>query len=100
MKLLLCSGDTSLNKNFIEQYLVSWFSVVGQVIGLKTPLGMLDNIVSNNSQIKWSYGIEMKEGMCLQLSMVESCSRKSHICRRCIVILLFDTLNTSMSLTI
>ncbi|XP_058743415.1 ubiquitin-like-conjugating enzyme ATG10 isoform X2 [Vicia villosa] len=48
MKLLLC-GDTSLNKNFIEQYLVSWFSVVGQVVGLKTPLGMLDDIVSNNS---------------------------------------------------
>lgn len=48
MKLLLC-GDTCLNKNFIEQYLVSWFSVVGQVVGLKTPLGMLDNIVSNNS---------------------------------------------------
>ncbi|CAI8608296.1 unnamed protein product [Vicia faba] len=48
MKLLLCR-DTSLNKNFIEQYLVSWFSVVGQVVGLKTPLGMLDNIVSNNS---------------------------------------------------
>lgn len=76
MKLLLCGGDTSLNNNLVQQYLVSWFSVVGQVVGLKTPLGMLDNKVSNNSQIKWSYGIETKEGMCLQLSMVESCSRK------------------------
>ncbi|KAI5423101.1 hypothetical protein KIW84_046191, partial [Lathyrus oleraceus] len=52
MKLLLCGGDTSLNNNLVQQYLVSWFSVVGQVVGLKTPLGMLDNIVSNNSQIK------------------------------------------------
>lgn len=48
MKLLF-HGDTSSNKNFIEQYLVSWFSVVGQVVGLKTPLAMLDNIVSNDS---------------------------------------------------
>ncbi|XP_004510188.1 ubiquitin-like-conjugating enzyme ATG10 [Cicer arietinum] len=46
---LLCNNNTSLNKNFIEQYLVSWFSVVGQVVGLKTPLGMLDTVVSNES---------------------------------------------------
>lgn len=50
MKLLFC-GDSSLNKNgfVIEQYLVSWFSVIGQVVGLKIPLEMLDPVVSNDS---------------------------------------------------
>jgi ubiquitin-like-conjugating enzyme ATG10 len=46
MKLLL-SSDTykSSNKNFIEQYLVSWFSVVGQAVGLKMSLEMLNIVV-------------------------------------------------------
>lgn len=50
MKLLFL-GDTSLNKNgfVIEQYLVSWFSVIGQVIGLKIPSGMMDTAVANYS---------------------------------------------------
>ncbi|KAK7386222.1 hypothetical protein VNO78_26283 [Psophocarpus tetragonolobus] len=50
MKLLF-GGDLSLNKNsfIIEQYLVSWFSVIGQVVGLKIPLEMVDTVVSNNS---------------------------------------------------
>ncbi|CAL0324381.1 unnamed protein product [Lupinus luteus] len=50
MKLLFHS-DTSLNKNGfgIEQYLVSWFSVIGQVVGLKIPLGMMDIVVANHS---------------------------------------------------
>ncbi|XP_045788804.1 ubiquitin-like-conjugating enzyme ATG10 [Trifolium pratense] len=42
MKLLLSDTYTSSNKNFIEQYLVSWFSVVGQVVGLKISLEMLN----------------------------------------------------------
>ncbi|KAK7301471.1 hypothetical protein RJT34_12336 [Clitoria ternatea] len=47
---LLFSSDTTTNKNDvdIEQYLVSWFSVVGQVVGLKIPLEMLETI-SNDS---------------------------------------------------
>ncbi|KAG5071786.1 hypothetical protein JHK86_006997 [Glycine max] len=50
MKLLFHS-DSSLNKNgfVIEQYLISWFSVIGQVVGLKIPLEMLDTVVSNDS---------------------------------------------------
>ncbi|RDX78058.1 Ubiquitin-like-conjugating enzyme ATG10 [Mucuna pruriens] len=50
MKLLFY-GDSSLNKSgfVIEQYLISWFSVIGQVVGLKTPLEMLDTVVSNDS---------------------------------------------------
>ncbi|KAE9611154.1 hypothetical protein Lalb_Chr07g0194661 [Lupinus albus] len=50
MKLLF-QNDTSLNKNgfVIEQYLVSWFSVIGQVVGLKIPLGMMDTNVANHS---------------------------------------------------
>ncbi|KAK2965803.1 hypothetical protein RJ640_025312, partial [Escallonia rubra] len=42
MKLLFAS-DASVAKDGVvaEQYLVSWFSVVGQVVGLKTPLEML-----------------------------------------------------------
>ncbi|XP_015947706.1 ubiquitin-like-conjugating enzyme ATG10 isoform X2 [Arachis duranensis] len=45
MKLLFL-GDTALNKNgfVIEHYLVSWFSVIGQVVGLKIPLGMLETV--------------------------------------------------------
>ncbi|KAJ6329627.1 hypothetical protein OIU76_005010 [Salix suchowensis] len=40
---LLCLGDEVAAKNglAIELYLVSWFSVVGQVVGLKTPLEMV-----------------------------------------------------------
>ncbi|RZC02635.1 Ubiquitin-like-conjugating enzyme ATG10 isoform E [Glycine soja] len=50
MKLLF-NGDSSLNKKdfVIEQYLVSWFSAIGLVVGLKMPLEMLDTVVSNNS---------------------------------------------------
>ncbi|XP_047172368.1 ubiquitin-like-conjugating enzyme ATG10 isoform X1 [Vigna umbellata] len=50
MKLLF-DGDSSLNRNglVIERYLVSWFSVIGQVVGLKIPLEMLDTVVSNDS---------------------------------------------------
>ncbi|TKY68786.1 Ubiquitin-conjugating enzyme ATG10 [Spatholobus suberectus] len=50
MKLLFY-GDSSSNKIgfVIEQYLVSWFSVIGQVVGLKIPLEMLDAVVSNDS---------------------------------------------------
>ncbi|XP_020226823.1 ubiquitin-like-conjugating enzyme ATG10 isoform X2 [Cajanus cajan] len=50
MKLLFY-GDSSLNKtgSVIEQYLVSWFSVIGQVVGLKLPLEMLDTVASNDS---------------------------------------------------
>ncbi|XP_068478470.1 ubiquitin-like-conjugating enzyme ATG10 isoform X2 [Phaseolus vulgaris] len=48
---LLYEGDSSLNRNgfIIEHYLVSWFSVIGQVVGLKIPLEMLDTVVSNAS---------------------------------------------------
>ncbi|KAK7382776.1 hypothetical protein VNO80_01838 [Phaseolus coccineus] len=48
---LLYDGDSSLNRNgfVIEHYLVSWFSVIGQVVGLKIPLEMLDTVVSNTS---------------------------------------------------
>jgi len=48
---LLYDGDSSLNRNgfVIEHYLVSWFSVIGQVVGLKIPLEMLDTVVSNDS---------------------------------------------------
>uniref|UniRef100_A0A6N2MBR5 Ubiquitin-like-conjugating enzyme ATG10 n=1 Tax=Salix viminalis TaxID=40686 RepID=A0A6N2MBR5_SALVM len=40
---LLCLGDEVAAKNglAIELYLLSWFSVVGQVVGLKTPLEMV-----------------------------------------------------------
>ncbi|KAK7251751.1 hypothetical protein RIF29_35219 [Crotalaria pallida] len=50
MKLLF-HGDPSSSKNgFVtEQYLVSWFSVIGQVVGLKVPLGMLDTVVASHS---------------------------------------------------
>ncbi|KAI4354099.1 hypothetical protein L6164_002998 [Bauhinia variegata] len=50
MKLLFL-GDPLLTVKgqLIERYLVSWFSVVGQVVGLKLPLGMLDSIVSTYS---------------------------------------------------
>ncbi|KAK7350543.1 hypothetical protein VNO77_09277 [Canavalia gladiata] len=50
MKLLF-DGDKSLNKNgfAIKQYLISWFSVIGQVVGLKIPLEMLDTVVSDDS---------------------------------------------------
>ncbi|XP_054792701.1 ubiquitin-like-conjugating enzyme ATG10 isoform X1 [Prosopis cineraria] len=43
MKLLF-SSDKSLTTNGlkIEHYLVSWFSVIGQVVGLKIPLEMMD----------------------------------------------------------
>ncbi|KAK3031840.1 hypothetical protein RJ639_035977 [Escallonia herrerae] len=42
MKLLF-ANDALVAKDGVvaEQYLVSWFSVVGQVVGLKTPLEML-----------------------------------------------------------
>nr|XP_043637267.1 ubiquitin-like-conjugating enzyme ATG10 isoform X2 [Erigeron canadensis] len=43
MKLLL-AGDKSTTKSGTERYLVSWFSVVGQVFGLKLPLDMLKSI--------------------------------------------------------
>ncbi|XP_061359200.1 ubiquitin-like-conjugating enzyme ATG10 [Gastrolobium bilobum] len=51
MKLLFL-GDTSLNINgfVIEQYLVSWFSVIGQVVGLKIPLEMLDTAVPKSNK--------------------------------------------------
>ncbi|KAJ6880670.1 hypothetical protein NC652_033874 [Populus alba x Populus x berolinensis] len=44
---LLCLGDEVAAKNglAIELYLVSWFSVVGQVVGLKTPLEMVKKSV-------------------------------------------------------
>ncbi|KAF9669700.1 hypothetical protein SADUNF_Sadunf14G0134500 [Salix dunnii] len=40
---LLCLGDevAATNGPAIELYLVSWFSVVGQVVGLKVPLEMV-----------------------------------------------------------
>ncbi|KAJ0539521.1 hypothetical protein HanHA300_Chr08g0287291 [Helianthus annuus] len=40
MKLLL-AGENSTAENRVEQYLISWFSVVGQVFGLKLPLDMV-----------------------------------------------------------
>ncbi|XP_019052621.1 PREDICTED: ubiquitin-like-conjugating enzyme ATG10 isoform X2 [Nelumbo nucifera] len=38
---LLFSGDSCNNEYVIEKYLISWLSVVGQVVGLKIPLEML-----------------------------------------------------------
>ncbi|KAJ0802339.1 hypothetical protein HanPI659440_Chr03g0127911 [Helianthus annuus] len=40
MKLLL-ANENSTAENRVEQYLISWFSVVGQVFGLKLPLDMV-----------------------------------------------------------
>lgn len=44
MKLLFL-GDTTQKKHgvTIEHYLVSWFSVVGQVVGLRIPSEMLND---------------------------------------------------------
>lgn len=44
MKLLFL-GDTRHTKSGVkfEQYLVSWFSVVGQVVGLRIPSEMLND---------------------------------------------------------
>ncbi|XP_062023083.1 ubiquitin-like-conjugating enzyme ATG10 [Rosa rugosa] len=49
MKLLFL-GDESLAKNgvAVEQYLVSWLSVVGQVVGLRIPFDMLNHHKSCN----------------------------------------------------
>ena len=49
---LLCLGDEVAAKNglAIELYLVSWFSVVGQVVGLKTPLEMVKKSVWSRRQ--------------------------------------------------
>ncbi|CAN6688384.1 unnamed protein product [Malus baccata var. baccata] len=49
MKLLF-HGDNSLPKNgvAVEQYLVSWLSVVGQVVGIRIPFEMLNNHKSCN----------------------------------------------------
>ncbi|KAM1318546.1 hypothetical protein EV2_003871 [Malus domestica] len=49
MKLLFL-GDNSLPKNGVaaEQYLVSWLSVVGQVVGIRIPFEMLNNHKSCN----------------------------------------------------
>ncbi|KAL6271060.1 hypothetical protein ACE6H2_027971 [Prunus campanulata] len=49
MKLLFL-GDDSLAKNgvAVEQYLVSWLSVVGQVVGIRIPFEMLNNPKSCN----------------------------------------------------
>ncbi|KAJ8748144.1 hypothetical protein K2173_000552 [Erythroxylum novogranatense] len=48
MKLLFLS-DAVMAKNglAIDQYLVSWFSVVGQVVGLRTPIKMVKSIHDN-----------------------------------------------------
>ncbi|PWA71944.1 autophagocytosis-associated family protein [Artemisia annua] len=43
MKLLL-EGDNSTTKGGKEQYLISWFSVAGQVFGFKLPFEMLKSI--------------------------------------------------------
>lgn len=45
MKLLL-TNEASVAQGEVatDKYLVSWFSVVGQVFGLKIPFEMLDNI--------------------------------------------------------
>ncbi|PWA34762.1 autophagocytosis-associated family protein [Artemisia annua] len=43
MKLLF-EGDDSTTKRGKEQYLISWFSVAGQVFGLKLPFEMLKSI--------------------------------------------------------
>jgi ubiquitin-like-conjugating enzyme ATG10 len=49
MKLLFL-GDESLAKKGVtfEQYLVSWLSVVGQVVGLRIPFEMLNHHKSCN----------------------------------------------------
>ncbi|KAL8146730.1 ubiquitin-like-conjugating enzyme ATG10 [Apium graveolens] len=41
MKLLYANETPMINRVLVDQYLVSWFSVAGQVIGLKIPLEML-----------------------------------------------------------
>lgn len=48
MKLLLSSDDASVAQGRIpvEKYLVSWFSVVGQVFGIKLPFEMLNLVGS------------------------------------------------------
>ncbi|XP_038896256.1 ubiquitin-like-conjugating enzyme ATG10 isoform X1 [Benincasa hispida] len=45
MKLLFLSSDASLFKNeiAIERYVASWLSVVGQVVGLRIPMEMLND---------------------------------------------------------
>ncbi|XP_042481823.1 ubiquitin-like-conjugating enzyme ATG10 [Macadamia integrifolia] len=44
MKLLYLSDDSlTKEKRAIQLYLVSWLSVVGPVVGLRIPLGMLNN---------------------------------------------------------
>ncbi|XP_076881085.1 ubiquitin-like-conjugating enzyme ATG10 [Bidens hawaiensis] len=40
--LLACENSTTENRN--EQYLISWFSIVGQVFGLKLPFEMLKSV--------------------------------------------------------
>ncbi|KVH94181.1 hypothetical protein Ccrd_003757 [Cynara cardunculus var. scolymus] len=44
MKLLLVGVDNSMATNGTERYMISWFSVVGQVFGLKLPFEMLKSI--------------------------------------------------------
>lgn len=41
MKLLYANKAPMVKGILVDQYIVSWFSVVGQVIGLRTPLEML-----------------------------------------------------------
>ncbi|KAK9091674.1 hypothetical protein Sjap_024851 [Stephania japonica] len=41
MKLLFSDSSSSEHGAVVEQYLVSWLSVVGQVVGLQVPLEML-----------------------------------------------------------
>ncbi|WCJ37269.1 Ubiquitin-like-conjugating enzyme ATG10 [Euphorbia peplus] len=42
MKLLFL-GDAAMAEKRIQLYLVSWFSVVGQVVGLRTPIEMVND---------------------------------------------------------
>lgn len=42
MKLLFL-GNPEMAKKRVQLYLVSWFSVVGQVVGLRTPIEMVND---------------------------------------------------------